>query len=281
MVETVPLVVCLGFDLHSRRGRDVSQAGCDISAFSVLLSCHTDLRVDCRNETQRRNSSRCRPISTCPPDAESVFCRCRCVPRLPPLLICTNHPSRRIHPPRPPLRRLREQQVPIPAYVRLPHISISLLSALYTVTIRHPPCLPSPILSTFMHGLTTSLRPPPSLTGPRPRFRRSPSPPRAPASSIASWELCRAADFPSFMHTLVRSCGLRANDTLPHSGVQARRRRSARYALRASLFGFSALLEFARRPLSWVRSRPLRPSGCACHGTSTCRPAPHVREGAQ
>ncbi|KAJ7791786.1 hypothetical protein B0H13DRAFT_2689828 [Mycena leptocephala] len=39
----------------------------------------------------------------------------------------------------------------------------------------------------------------PSRTGPRPRFRGSTLPPRALAASIASWELCRAADFPSFI----------------------------------------------------------------------------------
>ncbi|KAJ7819144.1 hypothetical protein B0H13DRAFT_2378517 [Mycena leptocephala] len=36
MVETVPLVLCLGLDLHSRRGRDVSQVACDIDALKFI-----------------------------------------------------------------------------------------------------------------------------------------------------------------------------------------------------------------------------------------------------
>ncbi|KAJ7850240.1 hypothetical protein B0H13DRAFT_2401395 [Mycena leptocephala] len=46
MVETVPLVVCLGLYLHSRRGRDVSQVGCDINA----------IETHCRNPSRRRSA---------------------------------------------------------------------------------------------------------------------------------------------------------------------------------------------------------------------------------
>ncbi|KAJ7840621.1 hypothetical protein B0H13DRAFT_2415817 [Mycena leptocephala] len=40
MVETVPLVVCLGLDLHSRRGRDVSQVWCDITTRIIDVILH-------------------------------------------------------------------------------------------------------------------------------------------------------------------------------------------------------------------------------------------------
>jgi hypothetical protein len=88
----------------------------------------------------------------------------------------------------------------------------------------------------------------PSRTGPRPRFRGFTLPPRAPAASIAPWELCKAADSPhlsSIIHTRALSACGRA--LFQHADGHSH---SAWCPLRTSPLGFSAFLAFAWRPPS-------------------------------
>jgi hypothetical protein len=132
-----------------------------------------------------------------------------------------------------------------------------------------------------MRARTTSLRPPPSRTG---RFRRSPSPPRAPASSIASWELC-SRRLPLIyhqscipVHALV-ACGPTTPCLIPACG----RADNAQLGMLCALpfwgsprswssrggrfFGLPSLFAFVGVRLPWRKCKSFRP--------------PHVREGAQ
>jgi hypothetical protein len=173
----VPLVVCLGLDLHSRRGRDVSQVWCDISAYSLSF-CRV-IRIYEWTAATRIIDVILHGVALHPPrrisPSEFYCCRCpRCVPCL-SFPTCTNHPSRRIHPTRLPLHHPRQHRAPISAY-----------SASYTVTKCHPLCL----LRAHSSPHSCALWLPHGAHAPRagscPRVRTSTLPPRSPASSIAA-----------------------------------------------------------------------------------------------
>ncbi|KAJ7823916.1 hypothetical protein B0H13DRAFT_2444817, partial [Mycena leptocephala] len=71
MSTTVLLVVCLGLDLHSRRGRDVSQVGCDITTRLIVMPSNSSPKATATPSSRKPSVNLC-PRTSSPAASTSL-----------------------------------------------------------------------------------------------------------------------------------------------------------------------------------------------------------------